>query len=234
MAALYASEGGADVAVVSKLHPLRSPHGRGAGRHRRGARQRGGGPLALARLRHHQGLGLPGRPGRHRADVPGRPAHDHRARALRRPVQPDARGQDRPAPVRRAHPQLRRGAGAAGLLRGRPDGPHDPAHALRAVRQEQGHVLRRVPGPGPHPPGRHPGRGLGLRRLRDPDRRGPHVPQHDHVLRDGRLRPRLQDDLATRTPGPATGSRSRSATASRWRTWSSSSSTRRACTAWAS
>ena len=127
--------------------------------------------------------------------MPGRAPHHHRVGALRRAVLADARGQDRPAPLRRAHAQLRRGAGPPGVLRGRPDGPHDPAHALRAVRQEQGHVLRRVPGPRPDPPGRHAGRGLGLRGVRDPDRRGPHVPQHHHVLRDGRLRPRLQDDL---------------------------------------
>ena len=42
-------------------------------------------------------------------------------------------GQDRPAPVRRPHPQLRRGAGQAGLLRRRPHRPHDPPDALPAV-----------------------------------------------------------------------------------------------------
>ena len=52
---------------------------------------------------------------------------------------------DRPAALRRAHPQLRRGAGPAGLLRGRPHRPHDPADAVPAVHQAGRPLLRRVP-----------------------------------------------------------------------------------------
>ena len=57
---------------------------------------------------------------------------------------------DRPAAVRRPHPQLRRGAGPARLLRGRPDRPHDPADAVPAVHQagvkffDEYHVVRPV------------------------------------------------------------------------------------------
>ena len=42
---------------------------------------------------------------------------------------------DRPAPLRRPHPQLRRGPGQAGLLRRRPHRPHDPPDPLPAVPQ---------------------------------------------------------------------------------------------------
>src|SRR5690606_8375327 len=75
--------------------PAPEPHRRGAGRHRRRSPQRGGGPLALARHRHRQELRLPRQPGRHRDDVPRRPAHHHRARALRRPLLPHQGGEDR-------------------------------------------------------------------------------------------------------------------------------------------
>ena len=44
-------------------------------------------------------------------------------------------GQDRPAALRRPHPELRRGPGPPRLLRGRPHRPHDPADALPAVHQ---------------------------------------------------------------------------------------------------
>ena len=44
-------------------------------------------------------------------------------------------GQDRPAPLRRAHQQRHQAAGAPGLLRRRPHRPHDPADPLPAVHQ---------------------------------------------------------------------------------------------------
>jgi hypothetical protein len=53
-------------------HPL--AHGRGARRHLRLARQHGRGRLALAHVRHGQGLRLARRPGRHRIYVPRSPA----------------------------------------------------------------------------------------------------------------------------------------------------------------
>ena len=74
--------------------------------------------------------------------------------------------QDRPAPLRRAHAQLRRGARPARLLRGRPHRPHDPADALPAVHQARRRVLRRVPRGGPAHRGRRDAR---RRRLRIAD-----------------------------------------------------------------
>ena len=47
-------------------------YGRGAGRHLGLARQYGAGRLALAHVRHRQGVGLAGRPGRHRIPMPQR------------------------------------------------------------------------------------------------------------------------------------------------------------------
>ena len=64
-------------------------------------------------------------------------------------VQPHARGPDRPAPVRRPHPQPRRGRGPPGLLRRRPHRPHDPADAVPELRQAGRRVLQRVLRAGP-------------------------------------------------------------------------------------
>ena len=52
--------------------------------------------------------------------------------------------QDRPASVRRSHPQPRRGCGAPVVLRCGPYGAHDPADALPAVHQARHRVLQRV------------------------------------------------------------------------------------------
>ena len=59
-------------------------------------------------------------------------------------VQPDPRGPHRPAPVRRAHPRPRQGAGAPRVLRRRPHRPHDPADAVPELRQARRRVLQRV------------------------------------------------------------------------------------------
>ena len=75
------------------------------------------------------------RPGRGRGPGPRGDRDRDRARAHGPAVQPDAGRQDRPAPLRRAHPELRRGAGPALVLRGRPDRAHDPADPLPAVHQ---------------------------------------------------------------------------------------------------
>ena len=64
-------------------------------------------------------------------------------------VQPHARGQDRPAPLRRPHPQPRRGRRPPVLLRRRPHRPHDPADALPELRQAGRGVLQRVLRPRP-------------------------------------------------------------------------------------
>ena len=79
------------------------PHRRRAGRHQRGARQHGEGRLALAHVRHGQGLRLARGPGCDRLHVPRGDHRGHRARAFRRAVQPHRGRQDLPAPLRRAH-----------------------------------------------------------------------------------------------------------------------------------
>ena len=72
---------------------------------------------------------------------------------------------------------------------------HDPADALSKLRQTRCGVLQRVlrPGPGAHPDARRSGC---HRRHRIPgDRRHPHLPRQSHRLRDGWLRPDVQDHL---------------------------------------
>ena len=125
------------------------PHRCGPGRHVRRPGQRRGGQLGVAHLRHRQGRRLPRRPGRRRGDVQGGHRRGPRPREDGPAVQPHARGQDRPAPLRRAHPRPRRGPRAPLLLRRRPHRPHDPADAVPAVREARGGVLQRVLRPRP-------------------------------------------------------------------------------------
>ncbi len=124
---------GADQGVPDPL-----AHRRGAGRHRRLARQHERGQLALPLLRHRQGRRLARRPGRDRVHVPRGAERRLRARALRHAVRPQRRRHDLPAPVRRPHRQLRREAGAARLRRRRPHRPRDAAHAVPAERARRG------------------------------------------------------------------------------------------------
>ena len=97
---------------------------RGRGRHQRGAQPRR--LVGVARVRHRQGLGLPRRPGRDRDHVPRGARRGALARAPRRHVPPQPRGQARHARVRR---RLRR----AHLLRRRHHRPGAAARALRAA-----------------------------------------------------------------------------------------------------
>ena len=62
--------GGAEDGLHHQGVPDPQPHGRRAGRHRRRARQHGRGRLALAHVRHREGVGLARRPGRDRIHVP--------------------------------------------------------------------------------------------------------------------------------------------------------------------
>ena len=120
-------------------------HGRGAGRHRRRARQHERGRLALAHVRHRQGRRLARRPGRDRISLPQRAGGGLRARALGPAVlAPRGRRQDLPAPVRRHDHALRQGHRAAHLRRRRPHRPRHAAHHVRPVAAALGRVLHRV------------------------------------------------------------------------------------------
>ena len=68
-AAVEAAEGGADVAIVSKMHPVRSHSGAAQGGINAALGNREEDSTASAHLRHRQGLGLPRRSGRGRGDV---------------------------------------------------------------------------------------------------------------------------------------------------------------------
>ena len=74
-AGLRATLGLAESGAVDRLHHQAvsdaQPHRRRPGRHQRRARQHGRGRLALAHVRHREGFGLAGRPGRHRVHVQG-------------------------------------------------------------------------------------------------------------------------------------------------------------------
>ena len=222
------------VRTAVDLQALPDPlaHRRGAGRRVRRARQHGGGLPGVARVRHGEGRRLPDGPARRRAaDERGR-RRDLPARALGPAVQPDARRQDR---QRRFGGHTRNhgeGAGHARVLRGRPHRPHDPADALPTVRQARRAVLQRVLLPGPAP--RRGGRYRGRRRVRAGHRRDPRLPREVRDVRDRRLRPDVPRHVQRarahrRRPGGRLSAR-----ASRSRTWSSSSSIRRACTSWGS
>ena len=98
-------------------------------------------------------------------------------------------GQDRPAALRRPHPQLRRGPGPALVLRRRPHRPHDPADAVPAVHQARRRVLRRVPRGRPADRRRRPGDGRPRRRgVPDRRRRAARLPRQGRDARDRRLR----------------------------------------------
>ena len=183
------------------------PHRRGAGRRRRGARQHGRGRLALAHVRHREGVGLARRPGRHRVHVPRGDPGDHRAGALRRAVLPHRGRAHLPAPLRRPHAALRQDAGDARLRRRRPHRPRHPAHALPAEPEAQLRVLRGVLRPRPD----H-GRGgrLPRRRSRGTWRTAPSTASAP--------RPRCWRPAATAAPtSPAPRPTPAPATATRWR-----------------
>ena len=221
---------GADQAV-----PDAQPHRRGAGRHVRGAGQRRRGQLGVAHLRHRQGRRLPRRPGRRRDHVQGSHRRGARPREDGDAVQPHPRGPHRPAPVRRAHPRPRQGAGAPGLLRRRPHRPHDPADAVPELRQARRRVLQRVlrtrhradrdPGRARWPPASSPTSWPPATSTSSTPRRSCSPP----AARAGCTRP-----PPTPTRSPATGWASCSARDFRWRTWSFTSSTRPGWPGWAS
>ena len=135
-------------------------------------------------LRHDQGIGLAGRPGRDRVHVQGRTVGRDRARALRRAVLTDRGRSHLPAAVRWHDDALRQGHGAADLRGGRPHRACDAAHALPAVTQARGAFLRRVLRDRPD----HAGRSLPWRRRpRHGRRHAAPVPRADDHPRDRRL-----------------------------------------------
>ena len=143
--------------LQAAAHP--QPHRHRPGRHRGRAGQRGAGRAPVACLRHGQRRRLPRRPAGGGHSGRGRRAVRLRAGEPRPALQPDRGRADRPATVRRAHEELRRGPRPAGLLRRRPHRAHDPADPLPTVHQERRRVLRRVPARGRAPRRAHAARG---------------------------------------------------------------------------
>ena len=198
-------------------------HRRRAGRGGGVAGQHGRGQLALAHVRHHQGVGLAGRPGCDRVHVPHGARGRDRARALRHALRPQRERHHLPAPLRRAHAELRRAPGAALVLRRRPHRARDAAHALPAERPREDAVLRRVDGPGPGARCRR--RRAGRERARDGDGRHRPLPGQGDAASPRAGRGASSPPPPTPTSTRATGWAWRRAPASRSRTWSSGSST---------
>ena len=122
-------------------------HGGGAGRHLRGARQHASGRLALAHVRHRQGVGLARRPGFDRIHGAPGAGGGLRTRALGRAVLAHRGRQDLSAAVRRHDGGLRQGPGAAHLRRRRPHRPRHAAHHVRPGAAALGGILHRVSSP---------------------------------------------------------------------------------------
>ena len=135
-AAVEAAERGADVAIVSKMHPVRSHSGAAQGGinaalgNREDDRPRTTRSTA-SRARITWATRTPSR------RWPRTPAPDHLARAPRLHLLANARRPDRPAPLRRRRL-------AAHLLLGRRHRSGHPAHPVGATRALPGQGLRRV------------------------------------------------------------------------------------------
>ena len=107
-------------------------HGRGAGRHLGLARQHGRGRLALAHVRHREGVGLARRPGRDRVSraATRRPPSTSSSIGACRSRAP-RRGKIYQRPFGGMTTRLRQGHRAAHLRGRRPHRPRHAAHALR-------------------------------------------------------------------------------------------------------
>src|ERR1700730_8950900 len=161
----------------------------GAGRHLGGARQHASGRLALAYVRHGQGVGLARRPGCDRIHGAQCARGRLRARTLGRAVLAHRRRQDLSAAVRRYDAGLRQGPGAAHLRRRRPHRPRHAAHHVRPGPASLRGILHRVfrHRPGHGRPGRVPRCGRAQTRRRY----AASFPRPNHHSRDRGLRPRL-------------------------------------------
>ncbi len=100
---LQLARAGLSVAVLSKVFPTRSHTVAAQGGIGASLGNMTRGQLALAHVRHRQGVGLAGRPGRDRVHVPRGAQGRVRARTLRHAVRPQSGRHDLPAPVRRPH-----------------------------------------------------------------------------------------------------------------------------------
>ena len=216
-AAIEAKRAGADVAIVSKLHPTRSHSGSAEGGINAALGNAAEDSPEIHTFDTDQGLGLPGRPGRDR---------DHVHRGARRHLRARAHGRGLLALRRRPHraAPLRRRRLAAHRLLGRHHGPRADPRALRAAREVRGAGLRGVLRDRPR------GRRRPLRRRarlghrqRRRARASPRTTRSSPPAASGAC------TTARRTPTPAraTACRWRGARACRSRTWSSCSSTRR-------
>lgn len=179
--------------------------------------------LVLAHVRHRQGVGLAGRPGRHRIHVPRSPERRVRARTLRHAVRPQPRRHHLPASVRRPHRQLRREAGPARLCRCRPHRPRAAAHALPAQRRRAHPVLRRMDGAGPA--AQRSRRRRGRDRPRNGNGRDLHPGSQDHGAGHRRRR-RIWAASTNAFINTGDGLGMAAARAFRCRTWNSGNSTR--------
>ena len=186
-ATLGMAEQGLRTACITKVFPTRSHTVAAQGGIAASARQHGAGPLAVAHVRHREGVGLARRHRRHGVPRARGAEGGLRARALRRAVLAHRGRADLPAAVRRAHHRVRRGAaGAADLRGGGPDRARDPAHALRAEPEAQRAVLHRVFRHRPdHDRGRHLPGGAGLEARR---RHAAPLQRQDDGARHRRLR----------------------------------------------
>ena len=200
-AAIEAHDAGADVAIVSKLHPTRSHSGAAEGGINAALGNSGDDRPREPRVRHRQGLGLPRRPGLDR-DLHPRGAGRHLpARALGRGLLARRGRQARAAAVRRRRL-------AAHGLRGRHHGPRPDPGALRAAGQARHQGLRgvlrlaarRARGPLP-----------GRDRLGSPPRRPEGARRQDRPARHRRRRAGSTARRRTPTPAPATACRWRCA-----------------------
>ena len=197
-AAIEAFDTGANVGVVSKLHPTRSHSGAAEGGINAALGNSCGGQPGEARFRHREGVRLPRGSGRDR-DPRERSARRHLpARALGLRLLAERRGKARAATVRRggltsngvlgrhhgtrSHPRPLRaadeapGPGAVARVRG----------VLRLAARDRGRALRRC-----HLLGSHPRRAQARHREVDRPRHrrhGPHLSRDDECVRLQRRR----------------------------------------------
>ena len=136
-AAIEAFDAGADVALLSKIHPTRSHSGAAEGGINAALGNASEDNRRAARVRHRQGRRLPGRPGRDRDPLQRGAERRLRARELGRRLLAHRGRPHRAAPVRR------RGRAAHRVRGGHHRSRADPG-ALRAGRQARHPRLRGV------------------------------------------------------------------------------------------